>query len=221
MSGRHRKPTHTGLRLARVGALTVMAMAPLTSITGTALAATPDSDHDSSSWNDDGDQSDQGDYGRHSDEARSDRSELKSFDWRDSHSPHSTYGDSSTSSDDSDDSPVSTSSRGSDASSRVSDRVSRASTGSGSGTTGSPASMAKWDKLAQCESTQNWSANSGNGYKGGLQFSDATWRAYGGTRYATSAHQASRLEQIAVAQKVQQAQGWKAWPGCSRKLGYL
>lgn len=196
MSGRHRKPTHTALRLARVGALTVMAMAPLTSITGTALADTPDSDDssssvdsDSSSWNDDGDQS-------HGDDDATDRSELKSFDWRDSHP--ATHSDDSLGSDSS----------------------ARAATGSAVGSATSPAALAKWDKLAQCESTRNWSANSGNGYKGGLQFNDATWRAYGGTRYAASAHQASRLQQIAIAQKVQQAQGWKAWPSCSRKLGY-
>ncbi len=79
---------------------------------------------------------------------------------------------------------------------------------------------AKWDRLAHCESTQNWDANSGNGYKGGLQFSDTTWRSYGGRKYAPSADQASRSEQIAVAKKVQRDRGWQAWPGCSRKLGY-
>jgi hypothetical protein len=209
MSGRHRKPTHTGLRLVRVGALTVMAMAPLTSMTGMAFADTPDSDHDESSsvdpdssgWSDDGDRH------HHGDEDTADRSDLKSFDWRDSHSPHSTHRHSTGSSDDSDHS------RGSQGSSK-------GSTGSALGSATPAAALAKWDKLAQCESTQNWSANSGNGYQGGLQFSDATWRAYGGGQYARSAHQASRLEQIAVARKVQQAQGWKAWPGCSRKLGY-
>jgi hypothetical protein len=78
----------------------------------------------------------------------------------------------------------------------------------------------RWDRLAQCESRQRWSANTGNGYRGGLQFSDSTWNAYGGGRYAPSAHQASREEQIAVAAKVQREQGWSAWPSCSRQLGY-
>lgn len=78
----------------------------------------------------------------------------------------------------------------------------------------------RWDRLAQCESKERWSANTGNGYRGGLQFSDATWKAYGGGRYAPSAHQASREEQIEVASKVQREQGWSAWPACSRKLGY-
>ena len=82
------------------------------------------------------------------------------------------------------------------------------------------AQEARWDKLAQCESTQNWDANTGNGYKGGLQFNDATWRAYGGRQYAPTADQASREQQIAVAKKVQRDKGWHAWPGCSNKLGY-
>ena len=73
-----------------------------------------------------------------------------------------------------------------------------------------------WDKVAQCESGGNWSTNTGNGYYGGLQFSASTWRAYGGSG---SAHNASRGEQIAVAERVLAAQGWGAWPVCSRKAG--
>ncbi|GAA1387068.1 transglycosylase family protein [Pseudonocardia kongjuensis] len=73
-----------------------------------------------------------------------------------------------------------------------------------------------WDQLAQCESGGNWSINTGNGYSGGLQFAPSTWRAFGGTG---SAHNASRAEQIAVAERVLAAQGWGAWPACSSKLG--
>jgi resuscitation-promoting factor RpfA len=73
-----------------------------------------------------------------------------------------------------------------------------------------------WDKLAMCESTGNWSINSGNGFSGGLQFTPQTWRAFGGKGQA---HQASREEQIAVAERVLKGQGWGAWPACSRKLG--
>ena len=73
-----------------------------------------------------------------------------------------------------------------------------------------------WDKIAQCESGGNWSINTGNGYYGGLQFSSSTWRAYGGSG---SASNASRAEQIAVAERVLAAQGWGAWPVCSRKAG--
>ncbi|MBL1107717.1 LysM peptidoglycan-binding domain-containing protein [Streptomyces sp. 5-8] len=76
-----------------------------------------------------------------------------------------------------------------------------------------------WDRIAQCESGGNWHINTGNGYYGGLQFSASTWRAYGGTAYAPTADQASRSAQVAVATKVQQAQGWGAWPVCSARAG--
>ncbi|WP_455569960.1 LysM peptidoglycan-binding domain-containing protein [Streptomyces tricolor] len=76
-----------------------------------------------------------------------------------------------------------------------------------------------WDRIAQCESGGNWHINTGNGYYGGLQFSASTWRAYGGTAYAPTADQASRSAQIAVATKVQRAQGWGAWPVCSARAG--
>ncbi|MGY1501938.1 transglycosylase family protein [Streptomyces sp. QTS52] len=76
-----------------------------------------------------------------------------------------------------------------------------------------------WDRIAQCESGGNWHINTGNGYYGGLQFSAGTWRAYGGTAYAATADGASRSQQIAVATKVQGAQGWGAWPTCSARAG--
>lgn len=82
--------------------------------------------------------------------------------------------------------------------------------------TASAASEEVWDRLAQCESSGNWSINTGNGFSGGLQFTPSTWRAFGGTG---SAHQASREQQIAVAERVLAGQGWNAWPSCSRKLG--
>jgi resuscitation-promoting factor RpfA len=73
-----------------------------------------------------------------------------------------------------------------------------------------------WDRVAECESSGNWSINTGNGYFGGLQFSPSTWRGFGGEG---SAHKASREEQIRVAERVLAVQGWGAWPACSRKLG--
>ncbi|OLT17453.1 transglycosylase [Pseudonocardia sp. CNS-139] len=73
-----------------------------------------------------------------------------------------------------------------------------------------------WDKLAQCESGGNWKINTGNGYYGGLQFNPRTWRAHGGQGMP---HQASREQQIAVAERVLASQGWNAWPSCSRKMG--
>ncbi|GEM30375.1 resuscitation-promoting factor Rpf1 [Nocardia neocaledoniensis NBRC 108232] len=76
-----------------------------------------------------------------------------------------------------------------------------------------------WDRLAQCEAGGNWGINTGNGYQGGLQFSPSTWNAHGGGEYAATANQATREEQIAVAEKVLASQGWGAWPSCSAKLG--
>ena len=76
--------------------------------------------------------------------------------------------------------------------------------------------LAIWDRLADCESSGNWSINTGNGYYGGIQFSLASWRAVGGSGYP---HQASRLEQIYRGEKLQAIQGWGAWPACSRKIG--
>jgi LysM repeat protein len=82
--------------------------------------------------------------------------------------------------------------------------------------TAAPASGSVWDRLAQCESGGNWGINTGNGYAGGLQFSAGTWRANGGSG---SANNASRAEQIRVAERVRASQGWGAWPACSAKLG--
>jgi resuscitation-promoting factor RpfA len=76
-----------------------------------------------------------------------------------------------------------------------------------------------WDQLAQCESGGNWSINTGNGYSGGLQFHPATWSGHGGGEFAASAHQATREQQIMVAERVLATQGWGAWPACSRRLG--
>jgi uncharacterized protein YabE (DUF348 family) len=76
-----------------------------------------------------------------------------------------------------------------------------------------------WDRIAACESGGNWATNTGNGYYGGLQFSYGTWLGYGGGAYAPTANLASREEQIAVAERVQAAQGWGAWPVCSVQAG--
>jgi LysM repeat protein len=68
-----------------------------------------------------------------------------------------------------------------------------------------------WDSVAQCESSGNWSINTGNGYYGGLQFSQSTWNAFGGQDYASRADLATREEQIAVAEQTLAGQGWGAW----------
>ena len=73
-----------------------------------------------------------------------------------------------------------------------------------------------WDQLAQCESGGNWAINTGNGYYGGLQFSQGSWSAAGGSG---SPADASREEQIRVAENLLSMQGWGAWPSCSSQLG--
>ncbi|MGW5116695.1 transglycosylase family protein [Streptomyces noursei] len=78
-------------------------------------------------------------------------------------------------------------------------------------TSASAASVATWDKVAQCESGGNWSINTGNGYYGGLQFSNSSWAAAGGTQYAARADLATKSQQIAVAEKLLAIQGPGAW----------
>ncbi|QHC20707.1 transglycosylase family protein [Streptomyces sp. GS7] len=78
-------------------------------------------------------------------------------------------------------------------------------------TSASAASVATWDKVAQCESGGNWSINTGNGYYGGLQFSNSSWAAAGGTKYAARADLATKAQQIAVAEKLLAIQGPGAW----------
>jgi len=78
-----------------------------------------------------------------------------------------------------------------------------------------------WQALAQCESGGNWSINSGNGYYGGLQFSQSSWLGAGGGKYAPYPHMASAAEQIAVAETLRGSGGWGHWPACASKLGLL
>ncbi|MFF2655736.1 transglycosylase family protein [Kitasatospora sp. NPDC058032] len=85
--------------------------------------------------------------------------------------------------------------------------------------TASAASVATWDKVAQCESGGNWSINTGNGFYGGLQFTNSTWASFGGTGYAARADLATKDQQIAIAEKVLAVQGPGAWPVCSVQAG--
>ena len=85
----------------------------------------------------------------------------------------------------------------------------------GSGTAAADTSV-NWDAIAKCESGGNWAINTGNGYYGGLQFSPATWKSNGGSGMP---HQASREEQIRVAENVLRTQGIGAWPTCGQKAG--
>ncbi|MEU4168698.1 transglycosylase family protein [Streptomyces sp. NPDC026665] len=76
-----------------------------------------------------------------------------------------------------------------------------------------------WDRVAQCESGGAWSSSDGNGYYGGLQLDQDNWEAHGGLDYAPTADQASRSQQIAVAEKVLADSGLKAWPTCGPLSG--
>ncbi|MFG3095707.1 transglycosylase family protein [Streptomyces sp. NPDC048202] len=76
-----------------------------------------------------------------------------------------------------------------------------------------------WDKVAECESGGSWSADTGNGYYGGLQMSQDDWDKYGGTQYAASADQASRSQQISVAEKILADQGTTHWATCALLAG--
>ncbi|MEU4033129.1 transglycosylase family protein [Streptomyces collinus] len=76
-----------------------------------------------------------------------------------------------------------------------------------------------WDKVAECESGGSWSADTANGYYGGLQISQDDWDKYGGGQYASSADQASRSQQIAVAEKILADQGTTPWATCALLSG--
>jgi LysM repeat protein len=85
-------------------------------------------------------------------------------------------------------------------------------------TDASAAPAAVWDAVAQCESTNNWSINTGNGYYGGLQFSQSTWDSFGGQEYAARADLATKAQQIAIAERTLAGQGWGAW-ACADNAG--
>jgi hypothetical protein len=215
MPGRHRKPGTASRRIARTGAFAVIAGAPML-ITGTAVAA-PAAGHAPEKRVEHRADNEDADYG-----------ELFGED-EDTSDEDSGSRDDDEADDDNDAADDATDAEPGDAEESVTGATRRytphtrrdttSDDDSSSGGTSS-GSDRHWDQLADCESKQDWNADTGNGYKGGLQFDDATWRQYGGRQYAPSADQASREEQIAVAKKVQRKQGWNAWPSCSRQLGY-
>ena len=82
-----------------------------------------------------------------------------------------------------------------------------------------PSDPGVWDALAHCETGGNWATDSVPGFAGGLGFANGTWASNGGTDYASSAADATREQQIEVAQRVLEGSGWGAWPGCSDLLG--
>ncbi len=88
---------------------------------------------------------------------------------------------------------------------------SEAASGSSSGAGLNTARSAMWDRIAKCESGNNWSINTGNGYYGGLQFNKQTWRSVNGQDFAALPHQASRAEQITVANRLYAQRGTQPW----------
>jgi hypothetical protein len=90
--------------------------------------------------------------------------------------------------------------------------------GRGAAVSGAPAGPPgpDWERIAACESSGRWHINTGNGYHGGLQIDLATWRAYGGDRFAPRADLASRAQQIAVGERIVRDRGLSAWPNCAR-----
>jgi LysM repeat protein len=99
--------------------------------------------------------------------------------------------------------------------------VAAGATAVGLGVLSSPAQAAAthdWTGVAQCESSGNWHINTGNGYYGGLQFSQSTWAGYGGTAFAPRADLATPAQQVQIAEKVLSGQGVGAWPVCGKRL---
>ncbi|WP_392544522.1 ubiquitin-like domain-containing protein [Oryzobacter telluris] len=90
--------------------------------------------------------------------------------------------------------------------------LSTSSGGSGGGINLARAAM--WDRIAECESSGNWSINTGNGYYGGLQFATSSWLANGGDDFAPRADLASRAEQITIANRYYEKAGLSPW-GCA------
>src|SRR5947208_15656923 len=72
-----------------------------------------------------------------------------------------------------------------------------------------------WYRLRMCESSNNYSINTGNGYYGAYQFDLGTWRSVGGSGYP---YQASAGEQDARALILYRMRGWQPWQ-CATILG--
>ncbi len=79
-----------------------------------------------------------------------------------------------------------------------------------------PATGDVWARLRQCESGGDYSTDTGNGYYGAYQFSEATWLGIGQTGYPDDA---PPPVQDQAAYRLQNRSGWGQWPACSQKLG--
>jgi len=74
-----------------------------------------------------------------------------------------------------------------------------------------------WACIAHYESGGNPAENTGNGFYGAFQFTLSTWQAAGGGPGLPSDY--SYSQQLVIAERVQQMQGWGAWPNTSRMCG--
>lgn len=71
-----------------------------------------------------------------------------------------------------------------------------------------------WDAIAQKESGGRWNLPFGDrDSTGGLQIRQGTWLDFGGQQYAPTPGQATKEQQIAVAEKILAKQGPQAWAG--------
>ncbi len=76
-----------------------------------------------------------------------------------------------------------------------------------------------WDRVAECEAGGDWGYHGDSGFEGGLQFHPGTWDGYKPAGFPDHAGDATRDQQIMVAERVLADQGWGAWPACSSRLG--
>lgn len=74
-----------------------------------------------------------------------------------------------------------------------------------------------WDAVAKCESGGNWAINTSNGYEGGVQFLNSTWRSVKAPDDPPHAYQASREQQIAAAERLLARSGIGQWPVCGKR----
>jgi resuscitation-promoting factor RpfB len=74
-----------------------------------------------------------------------------------------------------------------------------------------------WDRIAACETQGNWSMQ-GPSFSGGVGFANSTWSSFGGNEFAPNAGQATREQQIIVAERVRARVGMGAW-GCANRSG--
>jgi hypothetical protein len=73
-----------------------------------------------------------------------------------------------------------------------------------------------WLALRRCESSDNYAENTGNGFYGAYQFSQATWTGLG---YPGRPDQESPAMQDQAAMALQAQSGWGQWPACASALG--